>query len=88
MDEVEDWIRHGAEMRRPLLAHFELKNHQHITIVGGGLSGLCAAYRIADRFPEKQVVLIEKSSRLGGVIETLQSMLRDRTLRCGVWLRI
>jgi len=72
MNKAGDWIRHGVEMRRPLLAHSELKDHQRITIVGGGLSGLCAAYRIADRFPDKQVILIEKSSRLGGVIETWQ----------------
>jgi protoporphyrinogen oxidase len=70
MTELQDWIQHGAEMRRPLLANPKLKDHQKIIIVGGGLSGLCTAYRIGKKYPQKNVILVEKSDRLGGVIQS------------------
>ena len=70
MSNVESWIRHGVEMRRPLLVNESLSQAEKVVIVGGGLSGMCCAYRIALKRPDVEVVLLEKSNRLGGVIST------------------
>ncbi|MCB1107285.1 MAG: protoporphyrinogen oxidase [Chlamydiia bacterium] len=42
-----------------------------ITIIGGGISGLVARYRLS-QVPDVEVTLYEKSERLGGCIESLQ----------------
>jgi oxygen-dependent protoporphyrinogen oxidase len=42
----------------------------HIVIVGGGIAGLAAAYRLITSEPSLQVTLIEASERLGGKIVT------------------
>lgn len=39
-------------------------------IVGGGLAGLTAAHRIVEMAPEHKLILLEESSRFGGVIQT------------------
>ena len=70
MSDVTSWIRHGVEMRRPLLVKDSLSQSKKIVIVGGGLSGMCNAFRIAQKSPDVEVILIEKSERLGGVIST------------------
>ena len=67
---MEDWVRYGDELRRPLCVADDLPNSSTVCVVGGGLSGLSVAYRIASKRPEVRVELIEKSDRLGGVIET------------------
>jgi len=41
-----------------------------VTIVGGGITGIAAAYRLAHSEPTLKVALIEASSRLGGKIGT------------------
>jgi len=41
-----------------------------IVVVGGGISGLAAAHRIAELNQSTQVTLLEASSRLGGTIAT------------------
>lgn len=41
-----------------------------IVIAGGGISGLSARYFLSKRYPEAEIVLYEKSERLGGCIET------------------
>ena len=52
------------------------KQPQRIVIIGGGITGLAAAYRLLekavkrDRHPD--VVLLEAGSRLGGVLKTTQ----------------
>ena len=43
-----------------------------IVIVGGGISGLTLAYRLEQRLPTAEVVVLEQQPRLGGKIETLQ----------------
>ena len=43
----------------------------HAVVVGGGISGLTAAYRLAAR-PDLQVTLLEASPRLGGKIRSEQ----------------
>ena len=70
MSDVEHWIRHGVEMRRPLLVKQSLSQSEKVIIVGGGLSGMSCAYRIAQKRPSAEVILIEKSEHLGGVIST------------------
>lgn len=42
----------------------------NITIVGAGISGLYAAMRLKQKYPDKQVKIFEKSDRLGGRIQT------------------
>ena len=70
MVDLQDWLRHGEEMRRPLLVNPNLSKAKKIVIVGAGLSGMCCAYRIAEQRSDLEIVLVEKSSRLGGVIAT------------------
>lgn len=41
-----------------------------IAIIGGGVSGLAAAYRLSELAPQANVNLFESSNRLGGVIRT------------------
>lgn len=42
-----------------------------IAIVGGGISGLAAAWFLTRSSPAPEIVLLESSSRLGGVLETI-----------------
>lgn len=42
---------------------------QHVVVIGGGISGLAAAYHLRDH---ADVTLIEASDRLGGAIHTLE----------------
>ena len=73
MSDVEAWIRHGSEMRRPLLVVDGLSTSDKVVVVGGGLSGLSCAFRIAQKRPEIQVLLVEKAPQMGGVISTWKS---------------
>ncbi|HVT30137.1 MAG TPA: protoporphyrinogen oxidase [Lacipirellulaceae bacterium] len=43
-----------------------------IAIIGGGISGLAAAHRLFELRPDAKVSLFEASSRLGGVLETVE----------------
>jgi len=47
---------------------------KRIVIIGGGISGLAAAHRLLERSAELrqpfEVLLLEASSRLGGVVQT------------------
>ena len=62
----EEWTRYGDELRRPLLVAKGLAEASSVLVVGGGLSGLCVAYRLATKRPDLRIELIEKSDRLGG----------------------
>jgi protoporphyrinogen/coproporphyrinogen III oxidase len=42
-----------------------------IAIVGGGISGLATAYRLAELLPQAELSLFEASGRLGGVLNTV-----------------
>ena len=66
----DDWVRYGDELRRPILVHPKLSSSNEIIIVGGGLSGLTLAYQIGTKRPDIKIKILEKSSKLGGVIET------------------
>jgi oxygen-dependent protoporphyrinogen oxidase len=43
---------------------------KRVVIVGGGIAGLAAAYRLAQREPAAAVTLVERETRLGGKIVT------------------
>jgi oxygen-dependent protoporphyrinogen oxidase len=43
-----------------------------VVIVGGGISGLALAYRLEERAPDADVIVLEESARLGGTIGTEQ----------------
>lgn len=42
-----------------------------IAVVGGGISGLAAAYRVTELCPQAEVVLFEAGLRVGGVLHTI-----------------
>ena len=70
MTTLEDWIRYGDELRRPLCVARALPLSSTICVVGAGLSGLTVAYRIASKRPDVNVEIVERSERIGGVIDT------------------
>ena len=43
---------------------------RHIAIIGGGISGLTAAYRLKQLRPEWRVTIFDANERLGGVLQT------------------
>jgi oxygen-dependent protoporphyrinogen oxidase len=45
---------------------------RRIAVIGGGISGLAAAYRLTELDAAAEVVLFEASGRLGGVLETVR----------------
>ena len=45
---------------------------KRIAVIGGGISGLAAAHRLATANPQPTVRLFERGSRLGGVINTVR----------------
>lgn len=48
------------------------RRNRHVAVVGGGISGLTAAYRLRRLIgPDARITLVEKSSRLGGVLHTV-----------------
>jgi len=47
-------------------------DRRRIAVIGGGISGLAAAHRLIELDPSLDVVLLEASGRLGGVIETFR----------------
>lgn len=44
---------------------------QRVVVIGGGISGLAAAHRIAELAPSCELLVIEGSGRLGGVLDTV-----------------
>ncbi len=43
-----------------------------IVVIGGGISGLTLAYRLEQLAPDAEVILLERRTRTGGVIETVE----------------
>lgn len=41
-----------------------------IAVIGGGITGLSAAFHLSRRFPQAQICLLEKSAREGGWIRS------------------
>ena len=59
-----------------------MKQHKKIAIIGGGVTGLSAAYYLKKAIKTKQLpyefALFEASNRLGGKIETMHKDGLDR----------
>ena len=60
-----------------ILASYEPRNGIHpnpdaekIAILGGGITGLTAAYHLAQTLPKAKITIFEKSHRLGGWIDS------------------
>ena len=70
MADLKSWINYGDEMRRPLVINPNLADSSKVVIVGGGLSGMCIAYRLSVKRPDLEIVLLEQKESLGGVIAT------------------
>jgi protoporphyrinogen/coproporphyrinogen III oxidase len=45
---------------------------KRVAVIGGGITGLAAAHRLAELDPKLEITLIEAGSRLGGVLETVR----------------
>ena len=75
MNNLQDWIRHGEEMRRPLLVNHNLSKAEKIIIVGAGLSGLCTAFRIAEKRPDLEIIIIEKEIKINFEDEIIDAMM-------------
>ena len=67
---LEDWVRFGDELRRPILITPKLSTSTKLCIVGAGLSGLAIAYRIASKRSDLEIEILERTNRCGGTIET------------------
>ncbi|MDD5757849.1 MAG: protoporphyrinogen oxidase [Desulfobulbaceae bacterium] len=49
-----------------------MENTYDVIIIGGGLSGLSAAHFLRKMAPERKVLIVEKSARVGGAIQTFK----------------
>ena len=58
-------------------------NSQSILIVGGGIVGLAAAYKLAERFPGRRITLLEKESEVG----RHQTGHNSGVLHCGLYYK-
>jgi protoporphyrinogen/coproporphyrinogen III oxidase len=52
------------------LDSIDLRARFRIAVVGGGIAGLAAAYRLIELAPQAQVTLFEAADRVGGVLQT------------------
>jgi len=43
-----------------------------VAVIGGGISGLAAAFRVTELLPAAELALFEAGNRLGGVLETVE----------------
>jgi protoporphyrinogen/coproporphyrinogen III oxidase len=41
-----------------------------IAVLGGGITGLCSAFQLSKKLPNVHITLYEKTSRLGGWIDS------------------
>ena len=51
-----------------------------IVVIGGGITGLTAAYRAQAAMPGARIILLESSERLGGVLQTEMAGLKSTFL--------
>lgn len=49
-----------------------MTNRYDVIIIGGGLSGLSTAHFLQKVAPEKKILIVEKSARVGGAIQTFK----------------
>ena len=45
-------------------------NHDHIVVLGAGISGLTAAFHLRRRFPDVRITVLEEQNRVGGWIKS------------------
>ncbi len=45
-------------------------HNQHVVVLGGGITGLSAAFYFARKHPAVQITLVEKSPRFGGWVRS------------------
>ncbi len=43
-----------------------------IAIIGGGVSGVYSAWKLKQKYPDKQIVVLEGSGRIGGRLLSVQ----------------
>lgn len=46
-----------------------------IAVLGGGITGLSAAFHLSRRFPSSRILILEKSKRLGGWIQSKKAQI-------------
>jgi oxygen-dependent protoporphyrinogen oxidase len=49
----------------------------HVVVLGGGITGLSAAFYLARKHPTVQITLVEKSTRFGGWVRSERVEVRD-----------
>ena len=54
-----------------------MSSDRHVVILGGGITGLSAAFHLACKQPNIQITLVEKSARFGGWIRSERVKVRD-----------
>lgn len=54
-------------------AHPSSQPSRHVAIIGGGISGLAAAFRLQELAPGVEVTLLESRDRLGGTLNTVET---------------
>ena len=69
------WSRHhnvGIKLRdsRRNCGNTMSASKHHVAVLGGGLTGLSAAYHLARRYPNVSVTVYEKTSRFGGWVKS------------------
>mgnify|MGYP006277185755 CR=1 FL=1 len=81
LDKANDLIRmavFGSALTRPLVDH-ELPMNKDILVVGGGVTGMTAALKLADK--GYKVFLVEKSGTLGGVAAGIRKTLEGEDVQ-------
>ena len=51
------------------------------TIIGGGISGLYMSTLLKEKYPNKKILLLEKTKRLGGLIDTKHFKVGDKKIK-------
>ncbi len=54
-----------------------MSSHNHVVILGGGITGLSAAFHLARKHPTVQITLVEKSARFGGWVRSERIKVHD-----------
>lgn len=71
-------------LAQPFAAMAQSSSNPRIAIVGGGLAGLTAAYRLRQQLPKARLALFEaNASRLGGRVYTLTNAIGTLTTELG-----
>ncbi len=79
MNTREDIVTHATEhTTKPELVN-RVKTRTDVCVIGGGISGLSAAYALTQR--GRQVLLLERNEQVGGVLQTVRE--EGFTFDCG-----